>query len=143
MKLSNNVSYIPQSSGDVPTYERVYLGGNTFRGFGFRTVSPKGIRHDTLTQGTDPVGGTFSFFAGAEINQPLYKDVVSVVTFLDTGTVDDGVGFDHYRASVGVGFRLALSQLSPVPIAFDFGIPILRQEGDRRRLFSFSIDIPY
>jgi len=27
------------------------------------------------------------FFAGAELNQPLFKDVVSLVTFLDTGTV--------------------------------------------------------
>ncbi len=143
LKLSNTIGYIPQSSDDVPTYERLYLGGNSFRGFRYRTISPKGIRHDTLTQGEDPVGGTFLFFAGAEVNQPIYKDIVSIVTFLDTGTVQDTVGFDQYRASIGFGFRLSLSQLSPVPLAFDFGVPILSQPGDKRRLFSFSIDLPY
>src|SRR5205085_7187224 len=55
LKLTNNAEIIPQDESDVPTYERLYLGGQNFRGFGLRTVSPKAIRHDTLEQGTDPV----------------------------------------------------------------------------------------
>ena len=115
----------------------------TVRGFKFRTVSPKGIRHDTMTQGDDPVGGTWMFFAGTEVQQPLYKDIVSGVVFIDTGTVSDEVSFSEYRVSVGVGIRLFIEPLGPVPLAFDFGFPLLKEDGDDERLFSFSIDLPF
>ena len=38
LKLANILGYI---AGDAPTYERFYLGGRSFRGFDFRTISPK------------------------------------------------------------------------------------------------------
>lgn len=137
------VGYIPQSTGSVPVYERFYLGGRSFRGFEFRTVSPKGIRADTGELGDDPRGGTWQFFWGAQIEQPLFSDQLSVVGFLDTGTVTDDPGFDEYRVSVGTGIRLYFSQLSPAPLAFDFGFPIVKEERDETRLFTFSVDIPF
>ncbi len=141
--LRNEVGYIPEGQGEVPLFERFYRGGSTMRGYRFRTISPKGIRNDTKTLGTDPVGGSFTFFAGAEINQPVYKDVVSVVGFVDSGTVDQDIGFENYRVSVGLGLRLNIEALGPVPIAFDFGFPVLKVKGDRERVFSFSIDLPF
>jgi hypothetical protein len=30
-----------------------------------------------------------------------------------------------------------------VPLAFDFGFPILDQDGDEDRIFSFSLDLPF
>ena len=66
-----------------------------------------------------------------------------MVAFVDTGTVQRGFGFDEYRVSVGLGIRLYIAGLSPVPLAFDFGVPVLRQDTDRRRLFTFSIDLPF
>jgi outer membrane protein assembly factor BamA len=143
LKLQNNAGYIPQGQDEVPVYERYYLGGQNFRGFAYRTISPKGIRHDTMTQGDDPVGGVFSFFLGAEINQPVYKDIFSMVFFVDTGTVDTDVTFEHYRVSVGIGARFYIKGLSPLPIALDFGFPVIKQDGDESRLFTFSIDLPY
>ncbi|MBY0260987.1 MAG: BamA/TamA family outer membrane protein [Phycisphaerales bacterium] len=141
--LRNEIGYVPEGQGEVPLFERFYRGGSSMRGYRFRTVSPKGIRNDTGTVGTDPVGGTFMFFAGAEINQPVYKDVVSVVGFVDSGTVDTDVSFENYRVSVGLGLRLNIEALGPVPIAFDFGFPVLKVKGDRERVFSFSIDLPF
>lgn len=143
LSLKSSVGYILQSEDDVPVYERFYLGGRDFRGFDFRTVSPKGIRNDTMTLGDDPVGGTWSFFLGAEVEQPLWKDVISAVVFVDSGTVVNDIGFDDYRVSAGFGLRLYVQQLGPVPLGFDFGFPIIKQFGDQERIFTFSLDLPF
>lgn len=143
LKLENRVEYIPQGQDSTPVYERLYLGGRTFRAFRHRTIAPKGIRNDTGTLGDDPVGGSFLFFLGAELHQPIYEDTLSLVGFIDTGTVEENFGFTDYRVSAGMGLRLFIPQLSRVPIAFDFGFPIISQDGDRERVFTFSIDIPF
>jgi outer membrane protein insertion porin family len=140
--FQTSARYIPQDIDEVPTYERYFLGGQSFRGFDFRTVSPKGIARDG-TQTDDPIGGTWSYFAGVELRQPVYKNIVSVVGFLDTGTVIDEIGFDEYRVSAGFGFRLGVPMLSPVPLAFDFGFPLVKQPGDDGRLFTFTVDLPF
>jgi outer membrane protein insertion porin family len=136
-------SYIPEGEDETPLFERYYLGGRSFRGFGYRTISPKGIRNDTGLLGDDPVGGTWSFFAGAEYEQPLFTDFIAVVFFVDSGTVTNDVGFDDYRVSAGLGLRLYVEALSPAPFAFDFGFPLIKQFGDEERVFSFSIDLPF
>src|SRR5690606_521616 len=101
------------------------------------------IRNDTLTLGNDPVGGKWSFFAGAEIEQPLVGESIAIVGFLDSGTVTNEPGFDDYRLSGGFGLRLYLPMFGQAPLAFDFGFPILRQTGDEERVFSFSVDLPF
>ncbi|MBL9030338.1 MAG: BamA/TamA family outer membrane protein [Phycisphaerae bacterium] len=141
--LENRIAYIPQDKDEVPIYERYSMGGNSFRGFARRTIAPRGIRNDTGGVSDDPAFGTWSFFLGAEINQPVYQDIVSVVGFIDTGTVLDDPSLKDYRVAVGFGFRIYVRQLSPAPLAFDFGFPIVKEDRDRRRLFTFSIDLPY
>lgn len=143
LSFKTRVGYIPQGELDTPTYERFYLGGRSFRGFDYRTISPKGIRNDTGTLGRDPVGGTWLLFAGAEYEHPVWEEIFSLVTFLDAGTVTNDPGFDDFRVSVGVGIRLYIPQLGQAPLAFDFGFPIKKADGDDKRLFSFSIDLPF
>lgn len=143
LQLKSKLSYIPQDTTDVPFYEQYYMGGTNFRGFAYRGVSPVGVRNDNGQIGDDPVGGTFLFFAGAEVQHPVYEDLLSIVGFLDTGTVTDEPGFEEYRASVGFGFRLSVTALSPIPLAFDFGFPIKKEETDRTDIFSFSLDVPF
>lgn len=135
--------YIPQGKDEVPVYERYYLGGQSFRGFDFRAISPVGIRNDTGTLGNDPVGGTWSFFLGSQIVHPIFADTLAGVVFVDTGTVGNDVGFDDYRVSAGVGIRLYVPQISPAPIGFDFGFPILEEPTDENRVFTFFIDLPF
>lgn len=143
LNLRGRIGYIPQDQSDTPTYERFYMGGQSFRGFNFRTVSPKGIRNDNGMQSDDPIGGNWLFFAGAEIQQPIYEDILAVVGFIDTGTVTFDPGFDDFRVSVGFGIRFYIPQLSPAPLALDFGFPILKNDLDENRLFTFSIDLPF
>ncbi|MDP7030038.1 MAG: outer membrane protein assembly factor BamA [Phycisphaerales bacterium] len=128
--------------GSAPTYERFYLGGRTLRGFQFRQVSPKGI--DAAGNVTDvPVGGDFMVFLGTQYQRPLVGEMLDGVVFIDSGTVNDDVGFDQYRLSVGIGLRVYIPQLGPTPLAFDFAFPMLKQDGDQTQLFSFSADLPF
>ena len=143
LKLSTQLGYIPQGRDNTPTYERFYSGGQNFRGFEFRTVSPKGVRNDNGLASEFSVGGTYQFFLGAEIQQPVYEDILSMVVFVDSGTVSFDPGFDEYRVSVGFGFRVFMPALSPAPLAFDFGFPIVKEDTDETRLFTFSVDLPF
>jgi outer membrane protein insertion porin family len=142
LKLSNVLGYI---AGDAPTYERFYLGGRSFRGFDFRTISPKasGAVDPTLPPPNDPIGGEWMFFLGSQIEHPLVKDAFSLVGFVDSGTVETDVSFESYRVSVGFGFRIYIPQFGPAPLAFDFAVPILKEDTDRTQVFSFSAEIPF
>jgi outer membrane protein insertion porin family len=141
LRLRTSVEWIPEGQGEVPTYERFFLGGQSFRGLDFRTVSPKGVRADTGGPG-DSVGGTWSFFTGLEFQQPIAGEDLALALFLDTGTVERELGFDDYRVTAGVGLRVYLPALSPAPLAFDFGFPIVSEDDDDPRLFTFSVDLP-
>ena len=142
LRLNAKMRYIFESD-EAPLYERFYLGGRSFRGFDFRTISPKGFANDTGDPIDDPVGGEFLLFLGAQYEFPLYGDVVNGVIFADSGTVTDDPGFDDYRVSVGVGLRLYVEAFGPVPIAFDFGFPIVSEDRDEEQLFSFSAEVPF
>ena len=141
LSFETRVAYIPQED-EAPIFERYFLGGRSFRGFSFRGIGPIGLRQDGTSSG-DHVGGEWSFFFGTEVRKPIYKDLLSVVAFVDSGTLLNDPGFEEYRVSVGTGIRLSIPQLGPAPLAFDFAFPLIKQDGDDTQLFSFSIDIPF
>jgi outer membrane protein insertion porin family len=143
LKIGNDLAYI--IGDDVPTYERLYLGGRNFRGFEYRTISPKSqaALDPTLPAPNDPIGGNWLFFAGAQLEHPFVKDSLSGVVFVDSGTVSDEVTLNDYRLSVGFGIRLYIPAFGPAPLAFDFGIPILKEDSDETQVFSFSAEIPF
>ncbi len=110
-------------SGDVPFYERYYLGGlYSLRGFQFHTISP---RQDGFNE---PIGGDTYWFGSAEYSIPIIEQEhgigVRFAFFYDIGNV----AADPYSWSLknfddnwGVGLRLNL----PIgPIRLDYGIPI-------------------
>lgn len=159
--LKTTVGWMPEGTDDVPVYERYYLGGRSFRGFAFRGVSPRGLTNTFLGfapgpnpgdppvvvvgrgVSEDPVGGTFQFVVSPQIEVPLVQKVISMVAFIDAGTVDRSMGFHNFRAAGGFGLRLYVPQLSQAPLAFDFGFPITKADKDEERVFSFSIDLPF
>lgn len=143
LKLNGRVGYI--FGGTPPTYERFYLGGISFRGFQFRTISPKakGSIGNPTQPLNDPIGGSFLAFAGAQYEFPVVGDSFNGVFFVDSGTVESTVDFEGYRVSVGLGIRLYIPQLGQTPLAFDFGFPLLKQPEDNRQLFSFSMALPF
>ena len=143
VSLRVEAGYILQED-EAPVFERFYAGGHkSFRGFEFRGVGPRGIRNDTGQLGDDPVGGDWMFLAGLEYNWPIFQDVIRGVVFMDTGTVQDDIGFDQYRVSVGTGVRIKIPFLGQAPFAFDIAIPLIQEEGDEKQFFSFDIALPF
>ena len=88
------------------------------------------------------IGGQFMAVGTVEYSIPLLaNDVVRLVTFSDFGTVDNGITFGAFRASVGAGFRIQLPMMGPVPLAFDFAVPVVRQQTDITQVFSFYVGL--
>ncbi len=119
--------------GDAPVFERYYAGGfGSLRGFSFRGVSPRsGIKNQ-------PIGGDFIFLTGGEYSFPLYGKTFRGVTFLDMGTVEEDFEISSWRAAVGFGLRVQVDFFGPVPIVFDFGFPIAKDDDDDTRVFNFA-----
>ena len=116
--------------GDAPVYERYYAGGvGSIRGFEFRGVGER--------QGLDDnnVGGDYLILAGAEYSFPVYGDNLRGHIFLDTGTAGGGA----YRMAVGIGVRLTLNLIGPLPLEFNLAAPIASGDGDDEQVFSFVI----
>jgi outer membrane protein insertion porin family len=120
--------------GDAPVFERFYAGGiGSLRGFEFRGVSPRDGLKDYR------VGGNYMLLAGAEYSFPLYADVIRGVFFTDQGTVEEDFEITGWRASMGFGIRMQVDFFGPVPLEFDFAVPVLSESDDDEQVFSFFI----
>lgn len=126
-------SQIGWTTDDTPVFERFYAGGfQTFRGFEFRGVTPREVGAR--------VGGQFMFLGSAEYMIPITaNEMFRGVLFTDFGTVDDNASLDKFRLSVGGGLRITVPQMGPVPIALDWAIPVVKEDEDNKRIFSFYI----
>ena len=120
---------------ETPVYERFFAGGfQSIRGFQFRGVGP-------FINGFN-VGGDFMLLNSLEYQIPiLANDNLYMVAFVDSGTVESRISISDYRVAAGFGFRITVPMLGPVPIALDFGFPIVRGPDDRTQLFSFWVGL--
>ena len=141
LRLDANLGYI--FGGESPTFERFYLGGRNMRGFDYRTISPKGTPRFVGGDSNVPIGGDWRLFLGAQYEFPVVDRFVSMVLFCDSGTVTASPSFDDYRVSIGYGIRLHIPQLGNAPLAFDFGFPVIKQDSDKKKMFSFSLQLPF
>jgi outer membrane protein assembly complex protein YaeT len=117
---------------NTPVYERYFAGGfRSIRGFQFRGVGPdiNGFK----------VGGDFMLLNSLEYQVPVRaNDQIYLVGFVDSGTVESRIDqMTDYRVSVGFGVRFVVPMLGPVPIALDFGFPIVRGPHDLQQVFNF------
>lgn len=128
-------SHIAWAGDDAPVFERFFAGGfRSLRGFQFRGVGP-------FTGGFN-VGGRFMFLNSLEYQMPIRaNDQLYVVAFLDSGTVESNMRITDYRLTAGFGLRLVVPMMGPVPIAFDFGFPLIRGPFDRDQIFSFYVGV--
>jgi outer membrane protein assembly complex protein YaeT len=126
--LRSSVGY---AGPNTPVFERYYAGGfRSIRGFAFRGVGPD---VDFFK-----VGGDFQLLNSLEYQVPVAAgDNVYVVGFVDSGTVESKVEIKDYRVAAGVGIRFTVPMLGPVPIALDFGFPIVKADRDKDQIFSF------
>ncbi|MCS7237023.1 MAG: BamA/TamA family outer membrane protein [Thermoguttaceae bacterium] len=132
--LSTRLAY---TGNNTPIYEHYFAGGySTLRGFEFRGASPRdpvtGLR----------VGGHFMLLASAEYMFPLTADdLLRVVIFCDTGTVQPDIDdwTQKYRVAPGFGLRITIPALGPAPVALDFAFPVSKERGDDEQVFSFFL----
>lgn len=121
------------SGTQTPIYENFYAGGfSSMRGFRFRGASP--------VEGGVQVGGRFMFLGSVEYMFPLTADeMLRGVAFVDYGTVEQTVTMNqkNFRVAPGLGVRISVPMLGPAPLAFDFGIPVAKADGDQTQIFSF------
>lgn len=124
-------SQLGYAGNDTPVFERFFAGGfRSIRGFQFRGVGPdvNGFK----------VGGNFMFLNSIEYQVPIRaNDGIFLVAFIDSGTVESKVQIKDYRVSAGIGARFVIPMMGPVPIALDFGFPIVKGPGDIEQIFSF------
>jgi outer membrane protein insertion porin family len=126
-------SVLQVAGDDTPVYERYYGGGfASLRGFSFRGVGP-------FENGLN-VGGQFAWLNTLEYQLPvLANDKFFLVGFMDSGTVERKFTINDYRVSIGLGMRIITPITGPVPIALDFGIPIVRNPNDIKQLVTFNV----
>ncbi len=124
-------SQVSWAGDDAPVFERFYAGGfRSIRGFQFRGVGPS--ENGFMT------GGQFMFLNSIEYQLPIRaNDQLYLVGFIDSGTVESKFELKNYRVSAGVGLRITVPMLGPVPIALDFGFPLAQASTDQTQLFSF------
>lgn len=126
-------SQLAIAGSNTPVFERFYAGGfRSLRGFEFRGVGPDELGFKT--------GGTFLWLNSLEYQIPLLaNDQLYLVFFVDSGTVERDVQIKDYRVTAGTGLRIVVPMLGPVPIALDFGFPVVKAEADRDQIFSFWV----
>jgi outer membrane protein assembly complex protein YaeT len=125
-------SQVGWAGSNTPVYERFFAGGfRTLRGFEFRGVGPDVNGFKT--------GGDFLLLNRAEYQVPVRaNDQIYFVGFLDSGTVATRINqITDYRVAAGFGVRFVVPMLGPVPIALDFGFPIVKGPFDNTQVFSF------
>jgi outer membrane protein insertion porin family len=135
--LATRTSFTAMSN-NAPVFERVFGGGfRSLRGFQFRGVGP--VESGPLGSQYQ-VGGTYAMLSTIEYQLPLVaNERISVVAFCDHGTVSDRVTLGDYRVSVGAGLRLKIPGMGPLPIALDFGFPLMQKDSDVKQMFSFYV----
>lgn len=127
---------------ESPVFERFFAGGQrSFRGFEFRGVGPRGIT-PAGDLSDDAVGGDWLLLLGLQYEFPLFGESLRGVVFTDQGTVQEDVGLDKWRVSIGTGVRIQVPFVSQAPFALDFAIPLVDEDNDETTIFSFNIDLP-
>ena len=135
--LHGKAGYIVGNGGEVPIYERFYLGGiNSIRSFGSGQVSP------TDPKTGDRIGGNKMVLFNAEFLFPLIKEQgVRGVLFFDAGNAyDNGNSIDLSDLKYAIGFGIRWH--SPMgPLRLEWGYNPDKKAGDPQSKWQFSMGV--
>ncbi len=117
-------------SGDVPFYDRYYLGGlYSLRGFKYRNIGPRDPTYGINSLMPDePIGGDSYWFGSLEYSIPILEKEngvgVRFALFYDAGAVGAGpYSFSgNFDDNWGLGFHLNIPHLGPLRL--EYGVPI-------------------
>ena len=122
----------------VPVYERYFLGGgDSIRGFEWRTVSP------TDRYGK-PVGGQTMFIVSSEISHPIWQ-FIRGAAFVDVGSAYSGAysfGPGGVNVGVGYGLRIMIPQIN-LPLRLDLAYPVVSGQCSESRKLRFHFNLGY
>ena len=129
--------------GDAPPFEKFYAGGTGaygIRGFQYRGVSTRGLETNIqpwrFPERREPIGSDWIILANAEAAVPLVGDSIALLFFIDSGKIDTG----GYRVGAGTGLQIMIPQwFGPVPMRFELADPLIKSDGDKTQIFSFSV----
>jgi len=121
------------SGGDVPFYDRYYLGGlDSLRGFKYRNISPRDTSYYAINPAVlpqnEPIGGDSYWFGSVEYTLPIFEKEngpgVRFALFYDIGAVGAGpYSFSgNFDDNWGVGLHINIPKLGPLRL--EYGIPI-------------------
>lgn len=122
----------PYGGKKTPIYEKFFVGGlYTVRGFEYGKAGP-------LDENRDPIGAEKMVAFNAELIFPLAREIgLRAAIFWDIGK-----GFDKWeditplKTGAGIGIRW----FSPMgPIHIDLGFNLNPKEGEKRKLFDFTM----
>jgi len=122
-------------SGDVPFYDRYYLGGlYSLRGFKYRNIAPRDPTYgpNNPNMPDEPIGGDSYWFGSLEYSIPILdKDSgpsVRLAFFYDAGAVGAGsYSFSgNFDDDYGLGLHLDIPHLGPLRL--EYGIPITHDQ---------------
>jgi outer membrane protein insertion porin family len=131
-------------SGDVPFYDRYYLGGlYSLRGFRYRSIAPRETpRFPGVVQ--DPIGGDSYWLGSVEYSLPIFeKDNgpgVRFAMFYDVGDVGaQPYSFSgNFNDNWGLGLHINIPRLGPLRL--EYGVPIHHdQYNGRSGRFQFGV----
>lgn len=125
------------TNSDVPVFERYFLGGgDTLRGFAYRSVGPTVNRKN--------VGGQTMLLVTSEISHPIWGPIRGAV-FADIGNAwADAYEMDFSDINIGAGYglRIKIPQLN-VPIKLDLAYPVLNNQKHESNKIRFHFNIGF
>lgn len=142
LSVNGELAFVDGIDGEVPIFDRMFLGGGrTLRGFEFRDIGPRDTGYTN-----DVYGGHSLGYLTVEYTVPVI-DTIRAAVFYDTGFVNAGTwdaDMGDLYSDVGVGVRLKLP-ISPLPLAFDYAIPVSSpdKEADKGGQFNFYMNYQY
>jgi outer membrane protein insertion porin family len=139
LSVRGRLETIDAYSGEVPIYEKLFLGGpHTIRGVEYRDVGPKIFTADGEHA---PTGGDTLALVSTEYTIPVFK-AVRVATFMDAGSLGAD-SFDPETSNVCVSFGLGLRiDIPGFPIRLDVAKPVVTDDDyTDDKIFSFSIGL--
>lgn len=142
LSLNGEVAFVDAINGDVPIFERMFLGGGrTLRGFEFRDIGG-----DRDGASGEVLGGKSLAFLNTEYTVPIIE-TVRAAAFYDMGFVNSGswdMAPQDLYSDAGFGIRIQLP-ISPVPIALDYAFPMSSPDSaaDKGGQFNFYMSYEY
>jgi outer membrane protein insertion porin family len=121
--------------GEVPLYERFFLGGPySVRGFKARSISPE-------NREGDDIGGNKELVVNFEYQFPLLEEAgFKGVFFFDMGNTWDQDKWPFVNQGLWMGYGIGVRWYSPMgPMRFEYGWNVDRPKGEPPGVFEFTI----